>query len=347
MEFQDYFKFAIDRRASDLHLIAGNKAVLRVDGELLFINDEYLDNKFLEESLVKVLEPNRLKEFRDNKELDFSYQVFGHRFRVNLHYQESMIGISARLIQLDAPKPEQVGFTDPMLNLTRLKDGLILVTGPSGAGKSTTLATMVGIINNTRRAHVVTVEDPIEYIFNDNLSIVEQREVGSDTLSFANALKYVLRQDPNVIMIGEMRDLETISAALTAAETGHLVLSTLHTNSAPEAVARIIDSFPTYRKQQVLTQLSLSLRAIISQQLIPRIGGGQVAAREILINNPAIANLIRENKISQIGNVIKTGYQEGMIDMNKSVEILNEQGLIDDVTAERYKRDMETRGMYA
>jgi len=346
MEFQDYFKTAIERRASDLHLIAGNMPYLRVDGDLMPISNERLENKFLEEALVTVLDSSRLREFHDTKELDFSYQVFNNRFRVNLHFQENAIGLAARLIQIDAPKPEQVGFTDPMMNLTRLKDGLILVTGPSGAGKSTTLATMIGIINSTKRSHIVTIEDPIEYIFKDNMSIIEQREVGADTLSFANALKRVLRQDPNVIMIGEMRDLETIGAALTAAETGHLVLSTLHTNSAPEAVARIIDSFPTYRKQQVLTQLSLALRAVISQQLIPRQGGGQVAAREIMINNPAIANLIRENKITQIGNVIKTSYHEGMIDMNKSVEILRDQGQIDQITAERYMRDMETRGIY-
>jgi twitching motility protein PilT len=346
MEFQDYFKAAIDRKASDLHLITGNRPCLRIDGELIAISEELIDERFLEESLVNVLEATRLREFHETKELDFSYEIFDNRFRINLHYQEGTIGLAARLIQADAPKPGDVGFTDAIMNLTRLKDGLILVTGPSGVGKSTTLAAMVGVINSTRSSHIVTIEDPIEYIFKDAMSIVEQREVGSDTLSFTNALKRVLRQDPNVIMIGEMRDTETIAAALTAAETGHLVLSTLHTNSAPEAVARIIDSFPSYRRQQVLSQLSMALRAVVAQQLLPRKGGGRVAAREIMINNPAVSNLIRENKISQIVNVIKTGYQEGMIDMNKSIELLAEQGVIDQKTAERYMRDMETRGVY-
>jgi twitching motility protein PilT len=346
MEFQEYFKLAIERKASDLHLITGNKPSLRIDGELSAISDEVISEKFLEEALVNVLDAGRLREFHETKELDFSYEVLEHRFRINLHYQEGAIGLAARLIQSDAPKPGEVGFTDAIMNLTRLKDGLILVTGPSGVGKSTTLAAMVGVINSSRSSHIITIEDPIEYVFKDALSIVEQREVGSDTLSFANALKRVLRQDPNVIMIGEMRDTETIAAALTAAETGHLVLSTLHTNSAPEAIARIIDSFPSYRRQQVLSQLSMALRAVVAQQLLPKRGGGRVAVREIMINNPAVANLIRENKISQIVNVIKTSYQEGMIDMNKSIELLASQGVIDQKTAERYTRDMETRNTY-
>ena len=346
MDFQECFKIAVDRQASDLHLIAGNKPMLRIDGELLAISEELLEQRFLEESLVNILEAGRLREFHEARELDFSYEVAGHRFRINLHYQEGTIGLAARLITGDAPKPSEVGFTDPIMNLTRLKDGLILVTGPSGAGKSTTLAAMVGVINNMRSSHIITIEDPIEYVFKDSLSIVEQREVGSDTLSFANALKRVLRQDPNVIMIGEMRDAETIAAALTAAETGHLVLSTLHTNSAPEAIARIIDSFPSFRRQQILSQLSLTLRAVVAQQLLPRKGGGRVAAREIMINNPAVANLIRENKISQIVNVIKTSYQEGMIDMNKSIELLATSGMIDEETAAHYVRNMETRGTY-
>ena len=329
-----------------MHLIAGNQPSLRVDGELIKVGEEIIDSKYLESALVGILEANRIKEFNANKELDFSIEMFEHRFRVNLHFQEGKIGLAARLIKGEAPNPGEVGFSESINNLTRLRDGLILVTGPSGCGKSTTLATMIGMINRTRSSHVITIEDPIEYIFNDDKSIVEQREVGTDTLSFANALKFVLRQDPNIIMIGEMRDPETIAAALTAAETGHLVLSTLHTSSAADTVARIVDSFPAHRKQQVLTQLSLTLRAVIAQQLIPRSMGGLVAAREIMINNKAVANLIRENKVSQLATVIKTNYHAGMIDMNKSVELLREEGTIDNVTAERYMRNLETRALY-
>jgi len=232
------------------------------------------------------------------------------------------------------------------MKMTQLKDGLIVVTGPSGSGKSTTLATMINMINEARNAHIITIEDPIEYLFEDKKSIIEQRDVGYDTMSFGNALKYVLRQDPNVIMIGEMRDPETIEAALTAAETGHLVLSTLHTSSAPDTIARIVDSFPAHRKQQVLVQLSLTLRAVIAQQLVPRIGGGLVAVREIMINTPAVSNLILENKISQMSSVIETNTQIGMVDMNKSIELLLANGVIDERIAARYTRSEETKGVY-
>jgi twitching motility protein PilT len=346
LNFQDYFKQAIDKGASDLHLVAGNKPALRVDGELIFIGEEPIEQKFLESSLVLILDANRTKAFNTNRELDFSIEIFGQRFRINLHFQSGEIGMSARYIKGKIPTPEEMNFTEAMVRMTQLKDGLILVTGPSGCGKSTTLATMVDMINQDRTSHIVTVEDPIEYIFQDKKSIVEQREVGYDTLTFANALKYVLRQDPNVIMIGEMRDSETIEAALTAAETGHLVISTLHTNSAPESISRIVDSFPSHRRQQVLVQLSIVLRGVISQQLIPKVGGGLVAAREIMINNPAVSNLINENKIAQLNTTISTNQQLGMMTMNKSLENLAKDGLIDDLMLTRYSRNAETKGIY-
>ncbi|MEI6378982.1 MAG: PilT/PilU family type 4a pilus ATPase [Candidatus Falkowbacteria bacterium] len=346
MDFKSFFKGAIEKGASDVHLVVGSKPCYRIDSELVPDGDETITEAFMEKSLAIFLAPERIDDFNKNRELDFGVNFFEHRFRVNLHFQEGQIGLAARLIRAEIPTADELGFTEAMSNLTRLKDGLILVTGPSGSGKSTTLAAMIGMINESRHAHIITVEDPIEYLFDDKLSIVEQREVGSDTLSFAAALKYILRQDPNVIMIGEMRDPETIAAALTAAETGHLVLSTLHTNNAPETVARIVDSFPSHRRRQILAQMSMAMRAVIAQTLIPKSGGGLVAAREIMINNQAVANLIRENKVNQLATVIKTNYQMGMIDMNKSIDVLNQSGLVDEMTTARYKRNLETKSIY-
>lgn len=346
MEFKEYFQLAIDRHASDLHLIGGSRPSLRIDGELVPISEDIIPDSFLRTSIKTILTPEQQESFAKEKELDFSLDIFEERFRINLHFQQRRIGLAARQIKTIIPTPEEAGFSETMCNLTRLKDGLILITGPSGVGKSTTIATMISLINNSKRSHIITIEDPIEYVFKDKYSIIEQREIGTDTPSFKGALKAILRQDPNVIMIGEMRDVETISAALTAAETGHLVLSTLHTNSAAESVARIIDSFPAQRRQQVLTQFSLTLRAVISQELLPKIGGGQVAAREVMINNQAVSNLIRENKVAQLNTVIKTSYQQGMIDMNKSIDLLYEQGYIDELTVSRYKRNLETKAIY-
>lgn len=346
MDFKSYFKAAIEQGASDLHLVAGSKPTLRMDGELRRLEEPDVEEAFLEQSLTEILPPERIDEFHRNKELDFSLTLFENRFRVNLHYQMGSIGLAARAIRMQAPTPQEVGFSSSIIDLTRLRDGLILVTGPSGVGKSTTLAAMIEMINQTRAAHIITVEDPVEYVFQDKLCVIEQREVGADTLSFFNALKYILRQDPNIIMVGEMRDPETIGAALTAAETGHLVLSTLHTNSAPETIARIIDTFPSHRRQQILAQLSLCLRSVIAQQLLPKVGGGQVAAREVMINNQAVANLIRENKINQLPTVIKTNYQSGMLDMNKAIDLLQEDGQIDENIAAKYKRNMETKAVY-
>lgn len=346
LSFQDYFKAAIEKNASDLHLIAGNKPALRIDGSLVFISEELIDNKFLESSIISILDANRAKQFNTNRELDFPIEVLGNRFRVNLHFQSGQLGLAARQIKSRALSPQEIGLSEPVVKMAGLKDGLILVTGPSGAGKSTTLATLIDLINETRNAHIITIEDPIEYIFEDKKSIVEQREIGYDTLSFANALKYILRQDPNVIMIGEMRDPETIEAALIAAETGHLVLSTLHTSSAHSTVARIVDSFPAHQKQQILVQLSLTLRGVVAQQLIPKIGGGLAAAREVMINNSAVSNLILENKVSQLPTIIKTNYQIGMMDMEKSVEQLVQAGIIEEKIAAHYRRNTDTNGSY-
>ncbi len=347
MTLRDYFQTAIERKASDLHLVAGAVPALRVENKLEGIPGEsVLENDTLISELQNILEPSLWHRFTETKELDFSHEVFGKRFRVNLHYQRGLVALTARLISNLSPDPVQLGFNDTMNKLTQLRDGLILLTGPSGCGKSTTLAAMINIINKSRNGHVITIEDPIEYVFANDKCLIEQREIGTDTLTFADALKFSLRQDPNVIMVGEMRDQETMAAALTAAETGHLVLSTLHTSSAADSILRLIDSFPPHQQSQILNQLASSLRAIITQQLLPRVGGGLVAAREILINNAAVANLIRRNDVSQIMTIIQTSAKDGMIPMNKAIEQLAAQGLISSETAMTRTRNEETKASY-
>ncbi len=346
MLLRDFFKITIERQASDLHLVAGARPSIRLNGRLEAVADEVLEHGFLENEIKHLLAPALWQKFLDLKELDFSQEFFAKRFRVNLHFQRGEIGLTARLISALSPNPDALGFTEVMYNLTRLRDGLIIVTGPSGSGKSTTLAAMINIINKERDAHVITIEDPIEYVFENEKSLIEQREIGEDTLDFASALKHSLRQDPNIIMVGEMRDPETMAAALTAAETGHLVLSTLHTATAADTIFRIVDSFPTHQQGQVLNQLAGSLRAVISQQLLPRQGGGLIAAREIMINNQAVANLIRRNQVSQIMSTIQTSAKDGMLPMNKAIDELAEHGLIDREYAEGRKRNLETQATY-
>lgn len=346
MDIASYFKQAIEQKASDLHLAAGSIPALRIGGDLVKLNHGIISNEDLEKAIFSLIDEKTKNRFERRRELDFSQEFFGARFRVNLHYQEGKIGLTARLVPQTIPDPEELGFDETIYKLTHLKDGLILVTGPSGSGKSTTLASMINIINKERRAHIITIEDPVEYLFNEKQSVIEQRELGSDTKSFASALKYALRQDPNVIMLGEMRDLETISSALTAAETGHLVISTLHTSTASETISRIVDVFPSHQQQQILNQLASTLRAVITQQLIPGVKGSRIAAREIMINNAPIANLIRRNQIGQIYSVIQTSQREGMITMNKYIDKLLMDGLITGEIAQNSKRDLETQAAY-
>lgn len=333
LNIKSYFKEAIKQDASDLHLVGGELPMVRVEGKLTELAQKQLNNKDLEAAIMGILSKEQQEKYQSEKELDFGYEQDGVRFRVNLHQQTENIGLSARLIPADIPTPEDLHFEPILTEIPKLLDGLVLVTGPTGCGKSTTLASMIQEINKSRKAHIVTVEDPIEFIFKDDQSLIEQREVGTDTNSFANALKHVLRQDPNVILVGEMRDPETIATVLTAAETGHLVFSTLHTSSAAEAVERIVDVFEGSRQKQVLTQLSAVLQAVIAQQLLPAKDGGRAPAREILINTPAVANLIRENNIAQIKSAIQTGGKEGMISMENSIRALLKEGWIDEETA--------------
>jgi twitching motility protein PilT len=334
-DINTYFKEAIKQNASDLHLVGGELPMTRVHGELNKLSEKPLENDLLKEAVYKLLTKEQLEKYESRKELDFAHQINGVRFRVNLHQQSDLIGLSARVIPQDIPTPEDLRIDGTLLSLTDAYDGLVLVTGPTGCGKSTTLACLIEEINKKRKAHIITIEDPIEFIFKDKKSLIEQREVGKDTESFASALKHILRQDPNVILVGEMRDPETIATVLTAAETGHLVFSTLHTPSAAEAVERIVDVFEGPKQKQILIQLASVLRAVVAQDLLSVKDGGRVPAREILINTPAVANLITENNIAQIKSMIQIGAKDGMITMENSIKKLVDEGLIDEELAER------------
>jgi len=335
MNLKSFFKQAIEKDASDVHLVGGELPMLRVEGELKPLDDKTLNNKELETSIFEILSKEQKDRYQGELELDFSYEVEDARFRVNLHQQDEKIGLTARLIPTEIPTPKDLNFEPALMDVQNFLDGLVLVTGPTGCGKSTTIAAIIEEINKSRKAHIVTIEDPVEFVFEDKKSLIEQREVGIDTKSFANALKYVLRQDPNVILVGEMRDPETIATALTAAETGHLVLSTLHTSSAAEAIERIVDVFDGSKQKQILIQLGAVLRVVVAQQLLPAKDGGRVPAREILINTPAVASMIKENSINQIKSAIQTSAKEGMISMENSIKQLLKDGWITEEVAEK------------
>ncbi len=335
MTINDLFKVATQAKASDLHLIVGKPPILRIDGELRVMpNTETLSRTETEKLVFSIITEKQKKEFLENRELDISYEITGFsRYRVNLFWEKDNVGLVARVISTDVPVLEDLGMPPIVHRLIEKDQGLILVTGPTGCGKSTTLAAMIQRINELRFANIITLEDPIEYIFKPVKSIIKQRQLGTDMNTFQDALKHVLRQDPNVIMVGEMRDLETIAATITLAETGHLVLATLHTHNASQTIDRIIDVFPPHQQAQVRLQLSMSLSGVISQKLLPKVGGGRVAVREILINTPAIANIIRENKIPQMRSVIQTSADVGMFSMDFNIRELLEKNLIDEPTA--------------
>lgn len=335
MTINDLFKIASQSVASDLHLIVGKPPILRLDGELKTIpNTEVLTKASVEKMVFSIITEKQRDKFIAERELDISYEITGFsRYRVNLHWEKDNIGLVARVISQTIPAMEDLGLPPIVHRLIEREQGLILVTGPTGCGKSTTLAAMIKKINSIRFANIITLEDPIEYIFQPDKSIIKQRQLGTDMLTFQDALKHVLRQDPNVIMVGEMRDLETIAATITLAETGHLVLATLHTHNAAQTIDRIIDVFPPHQQAQVRLQLSMSLSGVISQKLLPKNGGGRVAAREILINTPAIANIIRENKVPQIKTVIQTSADVGMFSMDQNIRELLQNNLIDEPTA--------------
>lgn len=336
MNIKQYFSEAVKKDASDLHLVGNEVPMIRVEGELKELDSKPLSAKELQTAVFEeMLTKEQKDKYLDEQELDFSYEQDDARFRVNLHQQSEVLGLSARLIPAKIPSPTDLRFEPALLSIPNMLDGLVLITGPTGCGKSTTLASIIEEINKTRKAHVVTIEDPIEFMFEDKKSLIEQREVGVDTKSFAAALKHVLRQDPNVILVGEMRDPETIATALTAAETGHLVLSTLHTSTAAEAVERIVDAFDGSRQNQVLIQLGAVLKMVVSQQLLTSKDGGRVPAREILVNTPAVANMIKENSISQIKSAIQIGVKDGMVSMENSIKQLLKDGWIDQEAADK------------
>ena len=336
INLQKIFKEGIERKASDIHLVGEEFPLLRIDGELMEISDKKIDNDELEEVLSIILTNEQKRRFLEESDLDIGYEIEGVRFRINLHRQDRKVGLSARIIPSEVPTPQELNFEESILKFAELNDGLVLVTGPTGCGKSTTIASLIEEINKTKKAHIVTIEDPIEFVFKDKKSLIEQREVGVDTKSFASALKYVLRQDPDIIFVGEMRDPETISTVLTAAETGHLVFSTLHTSSAAEAIERIVDVFEGSKQRQILIQLSSVLRGVVAQHLLPKKDGGRIAVREILINTPAVANLIKENNVNQIKSAIQTGAKEGMVTMEKVLENFVEKDLISKEAAALY-----------
>jgi len=310
--------------ASDLHIAVGRKPTLRIDGYLIPLEKEaVLTPEVAEGMAMSMLTEEQKATFLKDRQLDFSFTFEDKaRFRVNIFFQRGFMSAAFRLIMAEIKTIEELRLPVILHDFTKPTQGFILVVGPAGQGKSTTLATLLDEINHRRTEHIVTVEDPIEYLFIQDKSIISQREVGSDASSFHGALKSLLRQDPDVIMIGEMRDRESMAMAMTAAETGHLVFSTLHTNSAAQTVDRIIDTFPADQQAQITSQLSSTLLAIVSQRLVPRVDGGRVPATEIMITNSAIKNLIRERKIYQIDLVIETSLQEGMMTLNRSLSEL-------------------------
>ncbi|MEZ4870917.1 MAG: type IV pilus twitching motility protein PilT [Bdellovibrionales bacterium] len=326
----ELFKLMVKQEASDLHLTSGAPPYLRIHGTMVKLEHPSLSNKEVQGLLFEILTDKQKKEFVENWELDCSYALEGYgRFRCNVFMQRKGLGAVFRIIPTELKTIKELGLPNNLIDLASVPRGMILVTGPTGSGKSTTLAAILHTINMTRKEHMITIEDPIEFVHENQMSLVNQREVGSHTKSFAKALKAALREDPDIILVGEMRDLETISLAMTAAETGHLVFGTLHTNSASKTVDRIIDVFPENQQAQVRVMLAESLRGVVAQNLFPTIDKpGRVAAIEILKNTSAIANLIREGKTYQIPSAMQTGMQHGMITFEQSINKLIADGRI-------------------
>lgn len=343
MNLNELLYIILKRRASDLHLTVGLPPIIRVDGELTKVDEKSLNALDVEVYAKEILGDQGYSYYLEKKEIDTAYSVNNlGRFRVNIFRQMDSDAIAIRVISLKIPALKDLGFPTVIKELTEKQRGLVLVTGPTGSGKSTTLAAMINEINMTRSSHIITLEDPIEYVHTHNKSIINQREIGKDSISYQNALKAVLREDPDVILVGEMRDIETISIAITAAETGHLVFSTLHTIGASKTIDRIIDVFPTHQQQQIKVQLAAVLQGIISQQLIPKnLDSGRVAALEIMIATPAIQNLIREGKTHQIESSVQTGAKFGMKTMDAALAELNRRGLITNEAALTYSVDKE------
>jgi len=349
LDIREVMKKTVENKASDLHITVGLPPMMRLNGLLKPLEDNKLDNEATKKMAYDILSEGQSQRLEEAGEVDFSYVLPSlGRFRVNIYKQRGNYSTAIRVISIKIPSIEELGFPDCIKGLAANPRGLILVTGPTGSGKSTTLASMINHINESSNCHILTLEEPIEYLHNHKKSMINQREIGQDSQNFVNALRAALREDPDVILVGEMRDLETISTAITAAETGHLVMSTLHTTGAAQTIDRIIDVFPPHQQQQIKVQLSSVLQGVISQQLLPTLDGkGRVAALEILIVNDAIRNLVREGKTHQILTAIQTGIRSGMRTMDYSLSelvkknrITREEAMLNCVDPEMLKRYM-------
>ena len=340
MTIEEILSLAKEKKASDIHLSPGNPVMLRIDGQLIPQTETKLRPNEVETLMAPMLSQAQLERLKEDGELDFAFSIPNYsRVRANVFRQRGTYTAALRILTYNVPKPEQLGLPPAVVNFTNLKRGLVLVTGATGSGKSTTLASLIDIIAERDAKNIITLEDPIEYLHTNKRAIVRQREVGDDTKSYADALRAALRQDPDVILVGEMRDLETISTAITAAETGHLVFSTLHTNNTSEAIDRMIDVFPPHQQQQIRVQLSTVLEGVVAQQLLPKIDGGRIAAFEVLSANSAIRNLIREGKAFQIPSILQTSKRDGMQTMDDCIMNIFQHGLIAQRTAVDYALD--------
>lgn len=343
LSVEEILSKAKEAGASDVHITVGIPPKMRVNGKLITMDGVKLLPSDTMEIAIHVMNEKQRQHFEEYGEVDMSFAIPGEgRYRVNIYKQRGSIAMAFRLVGTSIPKPQELGVPQSVIDLYQKKRGLVLVTGPTGSGKSTTLASLIDTINNNREAHVITLEDPIEYLHQHKKSIVNQREIGLDSTNYAHALRAALREDPDVIFVGEMRDFETISTAITAAETGHLVFSTLHTIGAASTVDRVIDVFPPHQQQQIRVQLANVLEAVISQQLIPTIdGSGRVAAFEVLHNNPAVRNLIREGKTHQITSVMQTNRKQGMMTMDDALVQLCHEAKISREMTLQFAQDQE------
>jgi twitching motility protein PilT len=325
----EILRSGLQMRASDVHLSVGIPPMFRVDGKLVSSRYDVVTQREAQRLVYDVLSSENIERFERTKELDFSYGVSGvGRFRFNVYRQRGNVGCAMRAIPATIPSLDQLRMPAILRDLTKKHSGMILVTGPTGSGKSTTIASMIDVINSEHQVHIMTMEDPIEYLHSHKTAMVNQREIGQDTDGFHNAMRAVLREDPDIILVGEMRDKETIAAALTLAETGHLVFGTLHTRNAPQTIDRVVDVFPPDQQDQIKVQLANSLEAVVAQQLLPMLGGGRCAAIEVMIATSAIRNLIREGKTYQIMSSIETGSQYGMQPMDKTLADMHKAGMI-------------------
>jgi twitching motility protein PilT len=347
-KLKKYLAYVIQQGASDLHLSVGDYPIIRLDGDLYRLDKEEILTKTDLASLAEVvLNEMQKKKFKENRSVDLSLATdSGDRFRVNVYYEKEDVAFALRYIPKEIRPLQELGMPDYIYNFMKKTQGLLLVTGPTGHGKSTTLAALVDYLNSNKKYHIVTIEDPIEYLHKSKLSLVNQREVYDDATNFTSALKSAFREDVDVILLGEMRDLDTISTAITAAETGHLILATLHTNDSIQTIDRIIDIFPAHQQNQIRAQLANVLLGVVSQRLLKKIGGGRVPAVEILIKNIAVENLIRQNQAHQIGTVIETSLDKGMVSINRSLARLVKQGLVEVKDAETYATDVNAFRMF-